>query len=392
MIKKLSILSVIILTISSCFEVPDNGYIPELDVPAGFDWKSIEARKINLPQMSSILDEHGDTIASYLADGQYDLFVGKSTSLTINAEEVPAEIGNQVVALNAGGGSIKHRVYFPAKGQFATVMFEDLFPSKGDMDMNDIAFGLNIQYDLDNKGRVSVIHFTIQPRAVGSSYDKIGLAVNFSGYPVSVSKVTRTDDPGDLSNFFNVTLKNGWHTEELNNSKSVVIPITGNFRKYFEYSPELFYNVRNIDPPQQTTTFTVSVELNSNSYSYSMFSFLESVNSSQICIDLFAVFGKREKEVHFKGQLPTERFSTAYFNYTAPKTDFSTIDNWIWAIICDKSIRHPQEQIKIYDAYPNFKVWAEQWSLSGENRSDWYNPIIINNLYTAIDFNYYNND
>ncbi len=380
-------LFITLIVFTSCFEVPDNNYRSPLDVPQSFDWKTIEGRKVVITQFSSVFDENGDSVASLLPAGEYKLFVGKSTSLNIVPEPVP----QSTISTKAGGGSIKNRVYFPAVGKYATVMFEDLFPSKGDMDMNDIVFGLNMQYDLDNQGRVSVIHFKIQPRCVGSSYDKIGLAVNFTGKPVDVKKVTRTDNVSKLSNFFNVDIKNGWHSPELNNTKSVVVPLTGDFRSYFEYSPELFFNVRNIDPPLATTTFTVSIELNSNSYPYSDFSFLDSVTTEKICLDVFAVFGKREKEVHFKGQLATERFNTSYFQYTLPKRDFTTIDNWVWAIISDKSLRHPLEQKKIYNAYPNFKTWAEVWSRSGDNtRSDWYNPKIIDSLYTRINFNYYN--
>jgi len=365
--------------------MPENTYKPDLKISPDFDWKTIEAKKISLTQISSVLNEKGDTVASFLPPGDYDINVGKSTKLTV--------VPSLVLQTKAGEGSIKQRVYFPAQGKYATVMFEDLFPAKGDMDMNDIVFGLNIEFELDNQARVSVINFNIQPRGVGSSYESIGLAADL--YPLGINgpdiadlvkKITHTSE-NKLSNLFNVDYGPKWYSEELDNNRCQVIPLTANFRSYFPGASELFVNVRNIDPAIATTSFTVSVELKSVSYPYSMFSLLETPKDGKISIDIFAVVESRDKEIHFKGQLPTDKFSTAYFAYTRPMSDFSTIDNWVWAIISDQSIRYPQEFVKIYNAYPNFKVWAES---SGSTGVGWYSPSVIDSLYTKTNYDYIN--
>jgi LruC domain-containing protein len=114
---------------------------------------------------------------------------------------------------------------------------------------------------------------------------------------------------------------------------------------------------------------------------------LDYLKDGKINLDIFAVFDTRGKEVHFKGQLPTNKFTIQYFMSTRPKMDFSTVDNWVWAVLSPKSIRHPLEFVKIYNAYPNFKTWAEA---GGEVGVDWYNNTVRDSLWTKHNFNYVN--
>lgn len=368
--------------LASCFKMPKDTYVSPLNVPDDFNWKTLEAKKVTLTQISSVLDDEGDTIASFLPAGDYGLTVGKNTTLTV--------VQSTSVPTKAVSGNVKQRVYFPAKNKYATVMFEDLFPNKGDMDMNDIVFGLNIIYLLDNQARVVGIQLNIQPRAAGSSYEIIGLAANLSSTtPLDIVKnISNSEDPALLP-LFAVTTNNDGYSPELNNTNSQVIPITGNFRSYFDNDKDLFLNVRNIDVVTPTKNFTVLIELQSNDkyFPYSELTFLDSAQAGKKNLDIFAVLGTRGREVHFKGQIPTDHFSYQHFITTRPKTDFSTIDNWVWAIISDKSIRHQQEFVKIYHAYPNFQTWAEGGGAIGSN---WYIPSVIDSLYTKANFNYIN--
>jgi LruC domain-containing protein len=122
-------------------------------------------------------------------------------------------------------------------------------------------------------------------------------------------------------------------------------------------------------------------------FPFSNFTFLEENQLGKVNLDIFALVDNRGKEIHFKGQRSTDKFSFQYFISTRPKSDFSTIDNWVWAIISDKSIRYNLEYVKIYNAYPNFKVWAEG---SGAIGSEWYTPSVADSLYQKIDFHFIN--
>jgi LruC domain-containing protein len=118
---------------------------------------------------------------------------------------------------------------------------------------------------------------------------------------------------------------------------------------------------------------------------YSSFTFLEGYNANKVNISLFSSFEDRAHEVHFKGQLPTKYFDLSLFNHTG-STDFtSASDNWVWAIMSDKSVRHPIENIKIYDAYSDFASWVESQDIY-----NWYSVINLEKLYTKTSFNYIN--
>jgi LruC domain-containing protein len=370
------VLLLILLIISSCIKMPEDNYISDLKVPFEFDWQTVEEIPVKINELSSIVNQNGDTIATIIPPGDYSLTVTKNSSLTVVKEA-------SSVQTKAIGGEIKSAFYFPSKNAYATVMFEDLFPWKGDMDMNDIVFGLNIEFFVDNQARIRSFQINIQPRAIGSSYRTIGLAASLYGTANTnyIREITHSSNPA-LSGLFSVTGSGGGYSVETGNSFDV-IPLTGDFRSYFKNNPELFINVRNIDPVTETENFSVYVELRSNMiFSASLLTLLQPHSPGRVNLDIFALFGDRGKEVHFKGGRPTSKFFFPYF-ISVNKTDFSTVDNWVWAVLSDQSIRHPQEFVKIYNAYPSFKSWAES---GGSGGSGWYSPAIEDSLWTKGSF------
>lgn len=366
----------------SCLKFPEDTYVKVLDIPADFNWKTIEYKNIELSELSTITDESGDTVASFIPPGKYLISTGIGSELNIRLE-------SYVHDTKSLPGNHKQSIYFPAKNKYATLMFEDLFPSKGDMDMNDVVIGLNIEYLLDNQGRVLGIRFKVEPRAIGSSYNLIGLAASLRGEPHVdiVEQIVHSSNPS-LAPLFASSNGGSTYSPEEGITSSQVIPLTGNLRSHIDNDTDLFLNVRNIDSYSPVERFTVTAEVFANKkIHYSNFTFLDSLKDGKINLDLFAVFDKRGKEVHFKGQLPTNKFTIQYFMSTRPKMDFSTVDNWVWAVLSPKSIRHPLEFVKIYNAYPNFKTWAEA---GGKVGVDWFNSPVNDSLWTKHNFSYVN--
>jgi len=365
--------------------MPNDPYISPLKVPESFDWKSIEAKKVTITQVSSVLNEKGDTVASFLPPGDYGLIVGKTSTLTVVQEAATPAVQTKA----PGAIKSKEKIYFPAKNKYATIMFEDLFPSKGDMDMNDIVFGLNIIYYLDKSSNIIAFEISIEPRALGSLAINIGLAAQLSSPNKLdiVQNISHSSDPA-LASFFSVTTSKDGYSPELGNIHSQVLPLSGDMRTYFDNTKDLFLNVRNVDVVTKTHEFTVLVEIKSSyDFPYSSLTFLETTQTGKINLDIFAVVDNRGKEIHFKGQRATDKFDFRHFLSTWPKSDFSSVDNWVWTIICDQSIRYNLEYVKIFNAYPNFKVWAEG---GGATNSDWYIPSVSDSLYKKSDYNYIN--
>lgn len=393
----IAIVSISVLAFS-CVKFPDpnNGnQTGTLKISETFDWKTIETKKVSSSGTFSVINQSGDTIAKNLPAGEYDLYVGKGSTLTVVASTVDIYAETKAISVPASG--VKTRVFFPAENKYATVMFEDLFPYSGDKDMNDVVYGLNIEYDLDNRGRVLAVNFNIEPRAVGSAKQFIGIGANFTGFPVEVSKITRRsttltgliNNHADLSPIYNIDPKvnyfNPVNPNDQANADYKVAPFTGNFRSFFAAptTGTTFYNVFNSEPSLTSHKFTAQVILNSV-IPYANFTFLEAFNANKVNISLFASFESKSHEVHFKGQLPSKYFDQALFQPTG-RTDFSSSsDNWVWAIMSDKSVRHPVESKKIYSAYPNFATWAEN-----QNITNWYGSKVMDSLFTKINFTYF---
>lgn len=397
-LKNIFVITGIVLVAFSCVKFPDpNGGTQTglLNISENFDWKTIETKKVSSTGTFSVLNQDGDTIAKNLPAGEYDLNVGKGSNLTVVASTV--DIFAETKAISTPASGVKTRIYFPAENKYATVMFEDLFPYSGDKDMNDVVYGLNIEYDLDNRGRVLAINFNIEPRAVGSAKQYIGIGANFTGFPVEVSKITRTSStrPGltnnhaDLAPIYTIDPKvnyfNPVNPNDQANADYKVAPFTGNFRSFFATpaTGTTFYNVFNSEPSLTSVKFTAQVILNSV-IPYANFSFLDSYNVNKVNISLFASFESKSHEVHFKGQIPSKYFDQALFQPTGRTNFSSSADNWVWAIMSDKSVRHTLESKKIYNAYPGFATWAENQTIT-----NWYGTKVTDSLFTKINFAYY---
>ena len=386
---------ILLMTLSCVKFPPQNESKKEVEKPSAlstFDWKTIEIQKVSAPYTFSVLNQDGDTIASNLEAGDYNLYVGKGSSLNVvksDTESVSGVITKADITLSPGNSAI----YFPAQNKYATVMFEDLFPFPGDRDMNDIVFGLNIVYELNKKSELAAIHFSIEPRAIGSTYDNIGVAAYFSGKDAQLYNISRssstlstiTTDHSDISNLFTIDPKVGYFLPDpAENGANKVIPFTGNFRSLFINNPASnFFNVYNFGTFVEAHNFTVKILFKKPLVKYADITFLEETIATKVNISIFATFGVRSKEVHFKYQTPSQLFDTTLYKVTGRRDFSSSEDNWVWAILSDKSVRHPIEMAKINNAYPQFNNW-----LTDQDFTNWYGVKILDSLYTNWDFNY----
>lgn len=389
------VIGCMVLILASCTKFPyegDNG--SKLLIPSSFDWKTFETKAISYSSGPfSVINQNGDTIASNLPAGEYNLNVTKGTTLTAVASQY---VETKDFSVSSSG--TKGRIFFPSQCKYATVMFEDLFPYAGDQDMNDLVFGLNIEYDLNNKSQVLAIHFNIQPRAIGSTKSNIGLAANFTGYPVTVSKITRSsgdlpflfNDHSDLSPIYNINPKFGYYNpvnpNDAANADYKVAPFTGDFRRFFNTTSAQFINVSNTLAAINSYNFSLEVVLNSTAINYNLFTFLSGYDANKVNISLFATFEARENEVHFKNQLPTKYFNVNHFKTANSDFTCSTPEgNWVWAILGSESVHHPLENVKITAAYPNFATWV-----STQNFNSWFGTYDVSKVFTKKDFGYFN--
>lgn len=80
--------------------------------------------------------------------------------------------------------------YAPAEAEVGLLLFEDQWPSAGDLDFNDVALSYHYVYELDAAGRVVTLRATYQVLALGGQLDH-GLALTLPVGRDAVASATR---------------------------------------------------------------------------------------------------------------------------------------------------------------------------------------------------------
>lgn len=332
-----------ILVITGC----DNVLAPaeEPREESSFNWTTVKSEDVILSESSDIFDQYGDTIATNLPAGTYDLKVGANVVLSVvSAGATKADAGASVIS-------------FPAAGKYATVMAEDVYPYMGDYDFNDVVFGLRIDFVMNpGTDKVVTVKFNILPLGAGSSYEKLGIAAFFRGAVIAPyfrdAVVGTPDDYTDL--FF-------YKIEASDNG--LVFPLTGNLRNHFSGSGAGagFVNTQNFSEYYPGVPFTVSVNIGAQSYgTFDLFG----SDVSKSIVDVFVVAGERGREIHFKGQKASS-FNTVSANGV---TDYQK-DGYVWMVMADVPVHYPVEYVNIQSAYPDFTSWVKSL---GTTDADWY--------------------
>ena len=243
---------------------------------------------------------------------------------------------------------------YPAEGVFGTLAFEDLWPSYGDYDMNDLVLDYNINEVTNADGEIVDIHFTFVVRAIGAMY-RNGLGVELPVPPSAVATVDGSRLPnGD------VTLSgNGTEAGQTN----AVIIITE------DASENMGLYVNTVNPNNHTQEDTIKVSL----------TFTNPVTRAELGTAPYNPFiwvdGDRGREVHLPGMPPTSLADPALFGTADDNTSMSanrfykSNNNLNWAINVPVSIPYPLEEVDMTLAYPNFRDWAES---GGSTNTGWY--------------------
>jgi LruC domain-containing protein len=249
---------------------------------------------------------------------------------------------------------------FPNCTGYATILFEDQWPSKGDYDFNDLVMNYRIKYVANHNNKVVEMHFTTQVIAVGGAMYH-ALFFNLQMDPSLIESVSGnliTDD-----NFLEIN-PNG--TEA--GLDEAVIPIFDVSKKVLP--PPAGYEVTNVlesQPYQQPVEFTTTVR------------FKEPVSSSlltRVPHDPFIVVDfERGREIHLPGELPTSKIDKSLLN---TKDDhfldnkghsYKTVKGHPWVLNLPGAIGYPKENMDFSESYLDFSLWAES---KGKNHKSWF--------------------
>lgn len=229
--------------------------------------------------------------------------------------------------------------FSPSARDFGTLAYEDLWPSKGDYDFNDVVVDYRFNKVANYINKIQSIEATFYVKHIGGSF-KNGLAFII---PVSSSNIKSVE---------NQVMNAGYANLKSNGTESGV-------------SETVIFVSENISALKGDT---LKIVVNFNS----------PVSSSSLGSAPFNPFiivdGERSREVHLPDMKPTSKGTV----YLGQNDDYSSVEdgryyktdrNLPWALNFYSSFSPPAERQSIDKAYPKFGSWANS---GGTKNLDWY--------------------
>jgi len=299
----------------------------------------------------------GNSEAAQLAVKQFDYNVRTfaNSAELLNAVAITDNDGDGVPEgsdIDDSDPDIAFASYFPAAGTWGTYAFEDLWPEKGDYDINDLVIGFNITYLTNSSNMVTQMKLDYNLRAAGCSYE-LGAAVQLD--LVSASSV-RSVSGRDLvgSEPFSIA-SNG--TE--NGVSKAVIPLFNNQRDYASFPH--FLNTIN-GSYTSSPYFCIDIKFTNP---------ISPANVAMSAFNFFIVVNSREREIHIPTYAVTSKFNSllAQGHALYPGDIFKSTDGMMWGLMFPTVFRYPSERNSIIEAYTYFADWATS---GGTSHTDWY--------------------
>lgn len=250
--------------------------------------------------------------------------------------------------------------YSPVVG-FNTLAFEDLWPSRGDYDFNDLVLDYRFKIVTNSNNKVSEVYGTFVVKAIGAA-QKNGFGFQLPGTGIADSDV-EVEGIRLKENFINLN-QNG---TEAGQDKITVI-VFDNVNKILLGQGGFGVNVSADASYVQPDTTTVSVIFKPNTYSI-----------TEVGIDDFNPFlivsHNRGREIHLPDKPPTNLADPTFFNSNDDNSNpslgkyYRTNTNLPWAIRISPGFDPTFEKDQITVAYLKFTPWVES---SGSQFTDWY--------------------
>ena len=252
-----------------------------------------------------------------------------------------------------------HNNYYPAKNQTGTLAFEDLWPSKGDYDFNDMIVDYNYNQVTNAKNEVVSVEAKYTVRALGASYAN-GFGVQFNTTPDNIISVS-----GQI--FTENILSNNANGTEKNQSKAVIMVFDNSHTVLKHVGTSTGVNTVPGDEYVTPVTFNISFELKTPIAS--------SIFGSAPYNPFIFVNGDRTREVHLPKAKPTDLVNLKLFGTHDDNTDVNSgnynMSNLYlpWVINIPVQFTYPIEKADITKAYLMFNDWVTS---KGTVYTDWY--------------------
>jgi len=269
--------------------------------------------------------------------------IGLSDVATITVSVIPALINN-----------------FPSTG-FGTLAFEDLWPSKGDYDFNDLVIDYKFEIKTNANNFVDEVKGTFVIKAFGASLE------NGFGFqlPAALNANDLTVTGYDLTDGYITLNSNG---TEANQAKPTIIVYDNAFKQMKHPGIGIGVNTDPAAPYVAPKTLVIDIVFKPNTYIYSA---LDISNFNPFLI----VNKVRGVEVHLPNYAPTSLANTSLLgtgdDNSKPSQGryYKTANNLPWAINIYEKFDYPIEKSDILQTHLHFGEWATS---GGTLYPDWY--------------------
>lgn len=251
-------------------------------------------------------------------------------------------------------------VYFPSADKWGTYAFEDLWPSEGDYDMNDLILGFNITWVLNANNQMVDMIVKTNPRAVGSG---MNIAAAFQLDKLQPNQIKSVSGSNLSNNLFEVG-SNG--CENLNHP---VIPIFDDHRNVIRKLQDgAFWNT--VIGGGRMEGIEQEIRISFNTAVPATLSDVQ-IGNVNMFIVAYNADDVTRKEVHLPAFEPT----TKAIKIDSP--DLSSSDMYkhkngmMWGLMFPDTFDYPIEgnEGNLKDAYTHFFEWATS---GGTQYQDWY--------------------
>ena len=253
--------------------------------------------------------------------------------------------------------------FFPAAG-FATLAYEDLWPSKGDFDFNDLVVDYRFKTVTNASNNVVEIFATFTIKAFGAGFYN-GFGFQFPNTNINAAHLTVTGY--DLQEGYINLAGNGL---EQGQSKPTIIVYDNTYNIMQHPGQGIGVNTEEWAPFVTPETMDIYI------------AFTGTYTMAQVDIENFNPFiiinKFRNDEVHLPDYEPTDLAVTWQFGYADDDSDpsinryYKTMTNLPWAINIPESFDYPIEKTVITSAHLKFAEWAES---NGVLSPDWYQDL-----------------
>lgn len=236
--------------------------------------------------------------------------------------------------------------FYPSKNGWGTLAFEDIWPNRGDYDMNDLVVNYRYSYALNANNEITEMKADYKVNQ-SLAYYKNGFGVEL---PINQNVID------DVRGYINTEkyIKYNQNGTEAGQNNAVIIP--------FDNQKSIFDATVNYSEPIRVLIIFLKPQ---------PINLLNNVPYNPFLIS----DGRRSYEIHLPGYKPTNKADLKLFgsgdDLSNPSIGNYYIgeNNWPWALHFAETFNYPSEKEAINEKFPLFKDWAA----SGGNKFlDWY--------------------